>query len=292
MNILPLVIAFLLIFGGAALTFLRGVKCFGIMETTFTSFHKTERELNNALAQRAYSKFKGYPIAKKEGEKSSTAPFRSRRTLSPPYENSKFNLFPLFEYQGEIKLHPLYESAAQLLRLMYQKNLFVLQGKNEKIEYALLDALLYQGRSNKEAAILADLFPKDPKLQKLFYKTLKGTTQRDEERGYPPMEDFFCIREKEPVISLPYASPLLLEALLGTEITEFIMEEEVKIWEGTGKHTPISKEQLRTYLLNHPGKSGTFAAIDPFLSDAKLTPIRETISAKDRRTGIAIRAEL
>ena len=294
MNLLPLIFVFLVIFGGISLTFLRDAKSFFILESSIEGYHRTDRVVSNALVKRAYRKIKTAPLVKKENK---TGPkkaveYQSYRLLFPPLDNSKVNLAPLFEYEGEIRLHPLYQSLATFLRLLYQEQLFSKESSSQKIEYRLLDALLNKGRALKGDVELTDLMPDDLKLQPLYYKMLKGTNQYDQEKGFPPLEDYFCVREGKVPISFSFASPPLLEALFGKSVKEKILLEEYNKWASAEKYVYFSKEELQSLISQDPLRASSFSTIETYLDYSKQFTPRTDLGGKDNGTGIVIRKKI
>ncbi len=209
MNLLPMIFAFMVIFGVLALTFIRETKSFHILESSFEGQHRTERRVNNTIVSKAYRKIKSegtIPSQKQPSLPTKKGVFESRRQFFPPFENSKFNLSKLFESDEDLRRHPLYEPMATLLRLLYEKPLFSKLSR-PGIEYQILDALLNKAKTLKsqgadpvpgQAKItedLSELGPDDPALRPIYYKLLKGTNQYSEKGGYPPLGDYFCIEQ-------------------------------------------------------------------------------------------------
>ncbi|MES2122804.1 MAG: hypothetical protein V4492_08535 [Chlamydiota bacterium] len=293
MNILPLILAFLLVFGGIALTFLRDSKSFWIMESTLSSVKAAQNAVNNRLAQRAYIAHQGEPLVKR-GEQAPRAlgNFRSRRAMFPPLEESKWNLGPLFVHEGPSQLHPFYEPLARHLRLLYQKNLFSAHGHPDKIEYQIIDAVLSKGHALKDVHSFSELFPDNPKLQKLFYHMLKGTTQHGDQKGYPPFADCFSLLGERTPICLSFAAPQILEALFDKETMEFILEEERIKWASEKKYVSITKEELQNHLATNPQRASILASLESYLSYSNQPAPRKIIRGKDPRTGIIAQKEL
>ncbi len=293
MNILPLILAFLLVFGGIALTFLRDSKSFWIMESTLTSVKAAQNAVNNRLAQRAYIARQGEPLVKR-GEQAPRAlgNFRSRRTMCPPLEESKWNLGPLFAHEGPSQLHPLYEPLAHYLRLLYRENLFSAHGYPDKIEYQILDAILSKGHALKEVHSFSEIFPDNAKLQKLFYRMLKGTTQHDGQKGYPPFADCFSLQGGSTPICLSFAAPQILEALFDIKTMEFILEEEKNKWASEKKYVSITKEELQNHLATNPQRASILTSLESYLSYSLQPTPRKVIRGKDPRTGIIAQKEL
>jgi hypothetical protein len=293
-NILPLVFTFLVIFACINLAFFREIKSFSLLETTFHSFSHTERILCNKIAQKNYRKIKADPTpAKKVGEnRKSKGKYQSMRTLFPPLENSKFNLRLLIECEGEVKLHPLYEHLAKLFRLLYQENVFAKEKSKEKPEYLLIDELLKKAKKNKEPTSLAELFPQDPMLQKIYHTMLRGTNQYGKEEGIPPLDHFLSLDKAKEAATLGFASPPVLEALFDKEITLEILNLEKKKWEESHTYYYFSKDDFQAILMKSPAKALLLSSIDPYLNHSKQFQPRLSIGGRDGKTGIAVELEL
>ena len=306
MNLLPMIFAFMVIFGVLALTFIRETKSFHILESSFEGQHRTERRVNNTIVSKAYRKIKSegtIPSQKQPSLPTKKGVFESRRQFFPPFENSKFNLAKLFESDEDLRRHPLYEPMATLLRLLYEKPLFSKLSR-PGIEYQILDALLNKAKTLKsqgadpvpgQAKItedLSELGPDDPALRPIYYKLLKGTNQYSEKGGYPPLGDYFCIDKGKLPISLSFASPQLLEALFGKEIKAFILDKEEMEWAKEHKYVYFSKEDLQTLLNQYPVKAQGFTLIEPFIDTSKQFAPRSECGGKDQITGLTVRKKL
>ena len=224
MNILPLVFTFLIIFSCISLGLFREIKSFFLIETTLESYHRTERVLNNAINQKSYRKIKGEATSSKapSQHKSKSFSFTSKRELFPSLENSKFNLSVLVKHVGEFHLHPLYEPFAEFLRLLYKKKIFDKEERAD-VEYFLLEAMLKKAQKSPNTQDLAELFPEDPVLAKIFYKMLQGTNQYTRTAGIPPLRNFVSLEPESKAVSLSFASPVLLEAVFGSKIASIIV---------------------------------------------------------------------
>jgi hypothetical protein len=293
-NILPLVFTFLIIFSCIAFTFLREVKSFHLIETTLHGYNRTERELSNTLARKAYKKATRDPATKKTDErnKAQKKAYFSMRTLFPSLENSKFNLTPLMKQQGEVKLHPLYEPLAELLRLLYGENLFKKEKKREKLEYRLIEEMLKKAQKLPESENLIDLHPEDPALKRIYYKMLKGTNQYTRKEGIPPLESYLGINKSDKAVSLSFAAPVLLEAFFGAEISSEILKMERQKLEESNKYYYFSKEDLTTTLMKNPAKSLLLSALEPYLDYSKEATEKKQIGGKDKLTGIAVKKDI
>src|ERR1700722_10579233 len=113
-----------MIFSLIAITFLKEVKSFSLIETAIHGYNRTERTLSNRILRKAYAKIKIDTGAEKQKKEKVLKNYSSMRSYFPPLENSKFNLKPLIKEQGTLKLHPLYEPLASLVRVLYEEKLF------------------------------------------------------------------------------------------------------------------------------------------------------------------------
>jgi hypothetical protein len=207
-------------------------------------------------------------------------------------ESSKFYLKPLAKDDTEFKTHPLYEPLANLLRILYQKNLFSKPNTPGRVEYLLLDAIVKKIRKYPDAELLSDLCPDDPRLKAIYYKMLKGTNQYSPEKGIPPFSDFFSMEKSGKSISLSFASPPLLEALFGQEIALEILSNERKNSESSNKYYYISKEDLQNLLFKNPSTASLLPAIEPYLDHSKQLKPRNSLHGRDQITGIGLEKSL
>jgi hypothetical protein len=293
-NILPLVFTFLIIFSCISLTFLREVKSFSLIETSLDGYNRTQRGVSNAIARNAYRKIKADPAKKNASDKTKVASgeYHSKRCLFPPVENSKLNLRSLIKQQQDCKRHPLYEPLAKLMRLLYQKSVFEKEKSSEKLEYRLIDEMVKKARKLVELKSFAEICPDDPALRKIYYKMLKGTNQYSRSEGIPPLSHFLSLSKAEKEVSLSFASPPILDALFGQEISSTILEVEREKWEQSNKYYFFSKEDLEALLLKSPTKAPFLALLEPHLDYSKQPAPRNQIAGRDKITGIAVELEL
>lgn len=294
MNILPMTLAFLAIFSCITVTFFEEIKSFSLFETAIYGYNRTERALHNTVVRKAYRKATAKPAGQKKSEekKQEKKDYHSMRSLFPPLENSKFNLSLLIQHEGEVKLHPLYEPLAELLRILYEKNLFSKVKEEEKLEYRLIDELLKKAKKQPEAKHLAELFPQDPGLKAIYYKMIKGTNRYDRKAGLPPLGHFLSLDKAEKAAALSFASPEVLEAFFDPEIATEILALEKKKWEESSVYYYFSKEDFQNILMKFPAKTSLLSSFDSYLDDSKKIPPREGIGGRDSITGISIEMKL
>lgn len=294
MNILPLIFALLIIFSCLCTTFLKEVKSLHLIEITLEGYNQAEKEIRNAIIKRSYEKIKGDPSsesAKKEGTKRLKT-FHSKRSHFPPLETSKFYLKALAKTEIELSQHPLYEPLAQLLRLLYQKNVFNHYPNIKGPEYKLIEALVKKAQKFPSAKDLSYLHPDDSELQKIYYKMLKGTNLYTEEVGIPPLAHFISLEKTDKVIHLKWASPPILKALFTEPLAQHILQREAEHWKTSQKHYSLSKEDLATLFMQEPGQSAIFTALQPYLSDSLQSAKKKSLAKRDKKTDICIEKEL
>lgn len=292
MNILPLIFTFLIVFSCLCLTFFREMKSFLLVESALSGFRRTERVVDNTLARKNYRKMKANSSQKKKTvpKRKNQSAYASRRTMSPPLEESKFNLGAIAKSETLLQTHPLYEPLANFLRILYQRRVFDQTPKVERPEYQLLEAIVKKLQKFPDADSFAELCPDDPKLKTLYYKMLKGTNQYSPgKNGIPPLADFFSLKKNTKAVNLNFASPSLLEALFGDEVSEEILKMERLKWAGTAKYYYVSKSDLQTILSKNPTTAFLLPALTPHLSDSKKFTSRNRIVGKDESTGISVR---
>jgi len=284
MNILPLILTFLAIFSTLSIGFLRGQKASIVAERCATRFYNTNRGLLKSIAERRYDKIKSdtppKPDKKKKKKKQIKSlpppPIPLKRENRPPLDTSKLNLTPLFETKTDPKRHPLYEIAAELLRILYRDKLLK---EGEEWEYALLDSFC----AAKNPQELIDLYPTKTTLQPLFYKMLRGTHhyQLDIHQGIAPLEHFFILG-KQSAIHFCFASPPLLEATFGKKIAAKIRAEEKKLAK------PLTQDEFTALLTGDPACSALIAELDTQLNFTKKHPKRKTLSITDPKSDLLI----
>lgn len=270
------------------------MKSFSLIETAIHGYNRTERTLSNTIPRKAYRKIKVEASSKieKGNKEKGRKNYSSMRSLFPPLDNSKFNLSPLIKEPGTLKLHPLYEPLANLIRLQYRERLFKKEPKSEKLEYRLIDEILKKAQKYPDTENLAELYPEDLTLRKIFYKMLKGTNQYTEDKGIPPLGSFLVLSKKEKALSLSFTSPIILEAFLGKEIALEILEIERSKWRELNSYYYLSKEDFQNIAMKSPAKAAFFTSLDPYLDYSKQFTPRHQIGGRDRITGITVQKTL
>ena len=294
MNLLPLIFAFILIFSLLTTGLLRQEIRSAISTKSIESFYTLSRDILNKQWQKQHNKItnvrndstatekKPTPSATKKPKKHS-----SLRTGFPPKEMMKSNLLPLLQLQTNPQDHPLYEVNANLLRLLYEENLFK-QTTQTEVEYAILNALIKSYYLNKEAQTLCEFVLETEELKKIYYKMLRGTNQYEIKtgKGIPPLEDFFCLASNKPAIYFTFASPPLLEALLGKKGALTILEREKQ----SAEKKPMSAQDQLSDL--DPAIKSFILELGSYISFSQENAKITTHGKRDETTGLAVKKKL
>lgn len=298
MNILPLIIGFILVFSCLSMTFFKEARSISIAERSIGAAFRVESQLRNRLALRSYSSQAKVKRSKSNGGRKVKRAYYSMRAISPPIEESKLNISPLFdEAVVDVTHHPLYRIAAELIRTLYEGSPLI-PGKPQKgWEKSILDAMIAKGKKAPERERLSDLFPDDDALRATYYKMLKGTNQYElgaKKKGIAPLGNFISMapQKKENAIQFCFASAPLLQAAFGSKITDKLLSEEKKRWDETEKSYFSSKEDLQELLLQNAALANLFTQLEPYLSFRKQIPRKSQIAGTDTTTGLVITREI
>jgi hypothetical protein len=282
MNILPFIFTFLILlsFGSYALLQQR-------LATTFESksyrgYMRAERLVRNRTQSKLYYRKKSID-QKETSEKTEPKDFENPRTIFPPSESSRFNLYSLF-HDNPSPL--LYEAAVKLLNILYQHTPFF----KKDLAYRMVDAWIEKGHGKKECAWV-DLFPDDPPLREIFYKMLKGTNHYDRSShplvGYPPLEDFFHLNhDKNKAVCFPFASEPILSAFFEEKVVLAILDKETLKAQKDRKKYFLDQTELQVLL-----KDKSPQITELFNWDTRRSP-NEYIKEIDPKTQITCRKKI
>ncbi len=183
----------------------------------------------------------GVTKRKKEFSRADHQEPRNKRTS---LSSSKFNLWPLLYDEQSSVSKILYDKAIHLIDRLYKREKFYQEAQGKEIAKKILNTMI-----GKKATSLAELFPEDPALGKIFYKMIKGTNT-----GYPSLEEYFKIENcsKTPPIKFSYASTPVLQAVLGEMLTEKILKAEKEKREINSRGKYLTEKQLKDLLLQYP----------------------------------------
>lgn len=263
MNILPLVITFLLIFGTLSISFVASQATDKTEGLAYQGRIRAIRQAYNEVEEHLYDQLKV------SGLKKPTAQSSSSQSENTPEEKPYFRLTRMGSKHGALNLallteknldnEWLQEKAAEYLEEVYQDASFVKELKNPNWASELLDFfVIAQKKAFKESQQflpLEKLMPEGP-LKEFYPKLIRGTNSFDPVmgKGYLPLERCitFSKRHSKP-INFHFANPKLLIVFLGAEAYEKIAREE---WpEGHPRkeaqnvaHYALKIEELKTLL--------------------------------------------
>lgn len=163
------------------------------------------------------------------------------------YACSSLNIFPLIK-NDKAQEKDLYDIFVRLIKTLYPKELV-----KDKMENTIADAVISSCKKKyaaKEELLLEKIDLKNPDLQLLWYKMLKGTKGYDFEKklGLPSILSFIYLDEssKETKICIPTSSKEMLTALFDKKTAD-------KIWEKRNREKiKITKEDLEKILKENP----------------------------------------
>jgi hypothetical protein len=223
MNILPFVFAVLFVLSyGIGSSFQTQIAFYRNQKASLKSL-KAEQ---NFLRYSEEKQFKNLPglevkVDKKAASTPSTRVTDPKDVPLPPinFDCARLNLFPLINEGKEAHLE-LYETAAKLLRIFYQTEVF---GSKKRFEYQLLDQLLAAAKKaieDKKVLPLETLPLKDSSLQPIYYTLLKGT-----KKHFPPLLEYFKVERDPSKICLFHAHPKMMTVFFGEKTAYKLYQE-------------------------------------------------------------------
>ncbi len=297
MNILFLVMNFLIIFMFLNASVVKNTSFSSSLKTSTCSYLSSKLTLQSKWERYKYQSYlKDQTAPSQTKEKKKLTPkirhvFFSHRLKGNVSSSGKWNLAPLFtaDPHAALLLSALIEN---LLTELYGHTSFWKEAESEGIKPAesLVHTFL-ENRSKPET--LAALFPPETKLQKLFYKMLKGSGAYDlfKKEGYPPLEDFFTFQVKEnTVTNFPFASYPILKALFQDSVIESILSLEKAKWKKDQHLHSLTKEELRSLCLGNflTVKGQRFQDIEPYLQFSHKKAKLEKLTYKDKKAHVQL----
>jgi hypothetical protein len=250
MNFLPFVLSFLLILVLGGSVMFNSFRSVSIERTIILGVHNAKLDLISDQSKKELDRMKKptkegakKPKTKKASPKEKTYP--DKRNQRNNLQTSKLNFWPCLNGTDKALSDAIYQSTVRLIENLYKETDFYKTVKRDNLARNIVEEML-----KKKGETLADLFPADPELAPIYYKMLKGTNT-----GYPSLEEYLRIEKTEtaqPVI-WPYASAVVLTAILGEASTQKILAAEKANWEEDHKKGKLTKENLKALLQNsHP----------------------------------------
>lgn len=303
MSILPLVFAFIVMFSIGAYALLKDLMSCHYEKSIYISFLNTHRDLQSELEKLHYNEAPGKkehtdPGKKKDEDKEAT-PSPSQNYYSPRDKKTlhpfaKLNIGQLLVSDSVHASTLLYETAAQLIRALYEKTAVY----QPDLEYQILDLFMKAAKEHSSELKLENLTAHiltDPK-NKSLYKIFKGTSTYTlfTKAGYPPFADFISIdveKNKKPV-NFQYAPRVLLVALFGDKITDQIVQAEKEKWEKHHRHSSLTKKELAPLLLKDHEKRLNSSVVEPLINFTHKDEKDPNVTATDAQSGINLKAKI
>ena len=238
MNVLPFVFAVLFILSYGISASFQNHLASRRNHTANLGLLRAERRF---LQDSEQHQFKALPGIERKKEKKAPSPKEESSEKVPfPEINpncARLNLYPLID-EGKTAHLPLYETAAKLIRLFYQQEVF--HGEKQ-FEYKLLDTILASAKKpleTKDTIALETLLLKDPALQPIYYTLLKGT-----KKHFPSLLDYLKIERTPSQICLFHAHPKIMSVFFGDPAAQKLYQELHK-----NKQAPSGIEAILEWL--------------------------------------------
>lgn len=229
MNLLPFVMIIIVILSLFSLSQFENYKIKNTEIKLYRAYFTSLRKARSNKEKKIY-KEKPTTTTQKSSSQEQKKPktklyFREKRM---GWKLGKLNLSSLLT--DETKWPNLEKIAARYIHELYSRANFY--PKNKDIAPALIKALIKELKESDAPLLFHEITLKDPFLQEIFYKMVRGTNTYDlEEKGYPPFGDFFSFEKTEkPPMHFHYANTAFLTTLLGKDnCNAFINLEKEKL---------------------------------------------------------------
>lgn len=293
MNTLPLVFAFVIMIALTSYAIFQDYASCKWEEINYSSFMRTHRKLETSLEKKQFRAYKGKLSKASKPQESPTKKeiaYLSPRNKITLHPLSKLNLLPLIESGPFPQSEELYETAARLIRLLYQNSSLY----KTDLEYRVLDLIIEGGKKEKQLhseSITAFVLQKEESLYKIFKGTKSYVPLTN--KGYPPLFDFITfetLKNKKPV-HFHYATMPLLLALLGSEITTMVEKMEKEKWEKDHKHATLTAQELEPLIIKEQAK-GKLKGIEHFIDYSQKGEANPNITVIDSSSGITLKSHL
>lgn len=251
MNILAFVIGILMIFALTTNTLLKKRVSDDILSNSFSGYMSASRKAYNDSELSYFQNILEKPKEKKNNSKSvqrKNSGNEKSRIIRPQY--AKINIYPLvFEKKENHK--ELYNLIASMIKTLYSNQDFY----TNRFEYQLLDNMLVafkNQRKKKKEIDFANLTLRNDKIQKNYYRILKGTKYSDfaKQTGTPSLLDFVKIENSKLKIPIINASKELLTTCFNKSIAS-----EIEILQKQNPPKNLTKAAISDMLLNHHCKT-------------------------------------
>ncbi len=265
------------------------------LRKTYVGHQKVNRKILNRYQSTIYDNCPGKSkpeapkpkSSRKKKPKKKTAD-EEKKEFDPNPECARLNLWPLIQEGREN--HPLlYELATRMLHTFYTP----LIADKKQFETSFLDALLLAAKLTiqEEAPFaLEKIDLKDPDLQRIYYKMLKGTKQWDlsAKDGYPSLLDYMKAVPSPEKLCVFHAHPDMITVLFGPKVASNLYMEIHR------KKAPLLTRELVQHLCSELHQ----LAIDEALFELLILgcphhdEIKKTFIARDADTGVSLKKML
>lgn len=194
------------------------------LRNTYMAHEQVSRKILNSYQSQVYADLNGTNGQSKKG-KDTTVEIESEESAEETEkepglnrECARLNLWPLIQ-EGREKHETLYQLIAKLIRTFYG----ALHTGEKQFEYYFLDVFLESAKAGIQKTdpfSLEKIDLIDPKLQRIYYKMLKGTKAWDvrNQIGYPPLLDYVKATQVKEKICVFHAHPDLISVLFNEKI--------------------------------------------------------------------------
>lgn len=250
MNIIPFVVTLILIFAISTNTLLKKKISEDTISKSASGYMAASRKSLNNFEKYYFESIQEKPKekSKKENEGNETNE-NKKRFIN--IENAKINIYPLVSDKKENQIE-LYNLAASLIKTLYLGNSFYKPNFEKDLLDNILASFEIQLKKDKECQ-LSNLTLKDPRLQKNYYKILKGTKFYDYEKkiGIPSLLDFIKYENTTSKIPMKDASfELLLSVFTHTIANEIVLLQIENPPKNLTKQNILDLCQKHSYRLN------------------------------------------
>lgn len=238
MNLLPFIIAFLVLFAGINTALFQNVRNTLIEQNAYSNLMHSERAARNEYVRAKYHNIKPVKDNSKDKNPKDPNPVGALRFQARYRQNGRLNVYALLtaDEPPQALINAFYE-----LFDRYYQNLPEYKHVNPTHFFEQIK----QAFAKSDAQSFKELKLSDPKEQALFHRMCRGTTYYsiEDHEGYPPLDDVFRIEKAGAQRPLRWrvASPATLQAFFGPELTANFLEYEKEL---NVQHKQINQKEL------------------------------------------------
>ncbi len=290
MNLLPFVTLILIILGLFSLSQFQGIVAQKKENQIYLAYFKGLRETRNKKEKDAYKQTRAGKNKNQQNEPSKNIKkqktyFREKRV---GWEMGKLNLSTLTKEPH--KYSTLETVASEYVKQLYGHAEFFQRRKDFSKE--LIQALIEAYKKEDSMTPFHEIIFKDPELQEIFYKMVRGTHTYDLEKnvGYPPFGEMFTFKQSDrPPMNYHYANQSFLSVYFGKNFTKAFVALEKEALEKEKKKcvSPIKKLQLEQMVGNQV--MGNSNQIFELLDFKYQTSKKKSAKYKDETTQITVK---